>query len=165
MRQKKLDISWQAWINLQCRLKFRYLLIWPDITHLGQTSNHTAPFDFSLLCFLSRGDFEPMLFWWKHVLSLFCVRSVCHITRKAWVLRLWVCSQVEVRGLRLWGSRLGRLFSCLTFIGGLLDCPGTLTGHRLTPWLVCFSPGPELNNYTKFFFNLLWVADGWGLPH
>lgn len=36
------------------------------------------------------------------------------------------------------------LFSWATFTGGLLDCPGTLAGHKLTPRLgrvVCSSPG------------------------
>lgn len=69
-------------------------------------------------------------------------------------------SRAEVSGLQRCGWHLSRLFSWLTFIGGLLNCSGTLTDHKLTPWLgcdVCSSPGQGAQNSLCFL--------GWGLLH
>lgn len=76
--------------------------------------------------------------------------------------------------LRFWRPSTLRLSPgwFLFFTGGLLDCLGTLTGHKLTPWLAVWSYSftrPWWNtNCAKILsvcFNLLWAADGWRLPH
>lgn len=55
---------------------------------------------------------------------------------------LFPSAAVELR-LEACGAAALASFSRAAFIGGSLDCPGTLTGRKLTPWLgrvVCSTP-------------------------
>lgn len=113
--------------------------------------------------------------WWKHVSSVLFTFSLSHYMRSSTFMI--VASQRFLLQQLSWGFEGPSTLRLspgwfLFFTGGLLDCLGTLTGHKLTPWLAVWSYSftrPWWNtNCAKILsvcFNLLWAADGWRLPH